>query len=86
MPRKGAPPALSSVDTPPQWARERAVLLIAAVVAILLLLAAAAGIALRFERDGARLYVENMHAVVRVTALQLEETFSQAEQFVELLA
>ncbi|MFH1811419.1 MAG: ATP-binding protein, partial [Pseudomonadota bacterium] len=47
---------------------------------------AAAGIALRFERDGARLYVENMHAVVRVTALQLEETFSQAEQFVELLA
>jgi len=69
-----------------QWRRERRLLLVVALVLIALLLVTGTVVSLRFERDGARLYAEDLHALVAVGAHQLEEDFSEIGKLVEIFA
>jgi len=74
------------IDGKVQWARERRLLVLSTALLVVLLVVTSLAVAVRFERDGTRLYAENLHALVGAAAAELGDDFRQVEKFVSVLA
>lgn len=68
-----------------RWITERRRLVALFVVLLVLISLTAGVVVVRFEADSVRLYIENLHVLVRVASTQLEETFQEIEKFIGLI-
>lgn len=68
------------------WQRERRTLVAAAMVLLIIVLTTAVASFFWFENEGTRFYKDSIHALVMLSAEQLQDTFKQAEKIVSVLA